>query len=246
MELEVKFAETAKDFAVRFNEAIKIETDVNVLEYATNVARMFHGAKFPSGYELVIDMPNCPTVIQEMFRVSYGLKKLTMKIPTDRIYNAQYFAIGHSTNHSTLEELVLPDEIKFSNFFNFANRAYRLKIVNCGLGKNGVGIDLSESTSNESCFDECRELVEVRFKKNTITKSIGFAKSDKLSRDSIKSIMNAIVNSHDITGQTLTLSKAAVDAAFLWEHEGIETPGSESPEWSDTVGNVPLWTISLA
>jgi hypothetical protein len=58
--------------------------------------------------------------------------------------------------------------------------------------------------------------------------------------------MNALVNSHDITGQTLTLSKAAVDAAFMWEHDDIETPGSESPEWSDTVGNVPLWTISLA
>lgn len=164
----------------------------NVLEYATTVSRMFYGAAFPDGHKLVIDMPNSPTNIQEMFRVSYGLKKLTMKIPTNRAYNAQYFLMGHSTNRSTLEELVLPDGIKFSNFMNFANRAHELKIVNCGLGEDGVGIDLSESTSNENCFDACDELVEVRFKENTITMSVDFVQSSKLSDASIESIINGL------------------------------------------------------
>lgn len=176
---------------------------VNLMQYASQIDGMFYGVSFPSGFEITLDLPNCPADINGMFRTAYGIKKLTMNIPTDRTYNASYFAMGSTTNRSTLEELVLPDGIKFSNVNRFAVRAYALTTVNCGLGENGVGIDLSECADTTSCFDYCVELVEIRFNAGTIKKSISFAQSSKLSDTSITSIINGL--DYNAEGQTLTV-----------------------------------------
>ena len=180
-------------------EAGKAEGGDNALQYATQVNRMFNTAAFPDGYEMVVDMPNSPTNISEMFRVSYGLRKLELIVPTDRTYNASYFVYGSATNRSTLEEMVLPDRIKFSNFSNFALRCYALKTVS-------GSIDLSESTTNENCFSTCSELTELRFVPGTITESLSFNQSAKLSDASIASIVNGLADLTLQTAQSVTLN----------------------------------------
>lgn len=176
--------------------------DGNDLQYASQIDGMFYGVAFPDSYEMALDLPNCPADINGMFRTAYGIKKLTMNIPTDRTYNASYFAMGSTSDRSTLEEMAFPDGVKFSNVNRFAVRAYALTTVNCGLGENGVGIDLSECTDHTSCFDYCTELVEIRFKAETITKSISLAQSSNLSDASIDSIVEGLAL---VSGQTLTL-----------------------------------------
>lgn len=222
----------------------------DVLQYATTPARLFYKAVFPAlpafpdGYELVLDMPNCTTDLKEMFRMAGGLRKLTLNVPTNKSYNVSYFAYDNSDKYSTLKEIVLPNGIKFSNFSYFANRNSFLKTVS-------GAIDLSESTSNENCFAYCPELVDVEFVLGKITKSISFAQSTKLSHASITSIMNAL--SAAGAGQTVTLSKEAVDTAFqdFQNAEGdnpIVIPGSNTNEWNSvaSIATEELgWAVTL-
>lgn len=168
----------------------------NPLKYATQVQRVFYKAVFPEEYELTFENPTCPANIMEMFRMASNLRKLTIDIPTDKAYNASYLVYDNSDYNSTLEEIVLPDGIKFSNFAFFAHFNKYLKTVS-------GAIDLSESTSNSDCFRYCTELVDVRFVVGTITKSISFAQSAKLSDASITSIVNGL--SADALEQTLTV-----------------------------------------
>lgn len=168
----------------------------NPLKYITQANRLFYKAVFPPEYELTFENPNCPANITDMFRIASGLKKLTVNIPTDKSYNAGYFVYDSSAHYSTLVELILPNGIKFSNFINFASENQHLKTIE-------GAIDLSESTSNSACFANCPELVDVSFVASTITKSISFAQSPKLSDESITSIINGL--SADAVEQTLTV-----------------------------------------
>lgn len=237
MKIDVTFSEKDCKFTPEFGESIQIDT-AGVLEYVTQVNRLFYKAEFPAGYELEVNMPNCPDNISEMFRIASELKKLTLIVPTNKAYNASYFVYDTVSEYSTLEELNLPSGIKFSNFSNFATRNKHLKAVN-------GAIDLSESTSNESCFTYCLELVDVSFVFGTITKSISFAQSTKLSRASIESILAGLYEVGD--GQTLTLSESAVDKAYAWDIGMGEEPGTTSPLWQEAVIHYTEkgWTITL-
>lgn len=242
MELAVKFQEINLEINAPFGEWIEIVEDDDPLQYVTQGNRLFYRAVFPEGYELSLDLPNCPNNISEMFRIASGLKKLTVKIPTDKAYNASYFIYDTLTQYSTLEELNLPNGIKVSNFSGFAMRNSYLKTVT-------GSIDLSESTSNDACFDYCPELGEVRFVGDSIKKSISFAQSTKLSRASIDSILDGLSEIGD--GRTLTLSETAVDNAYKivggYAGDGADVPGTENPEWYDTIGYFTGvgWTITL-
>lgn len=66
--------------------------------------------------------------------------------------------------------------------------------------------------------------------------------STKLTKASIESIMEAL--SLTATGQTLTLSKTAVDNAFH-DPEGEDVIGSASADWNSLMESKPNWTITL-
>lgn len=170
----------------------------NLLNYVStswsgNFASMFYRVQFPDGYEIELDIPNAPQKLDQMFRLAAGFRKLSFIVPTDTAYSACYFVSGSSSGTSALEELALPCGIKFSNFEKFALYDKKLKSITFLGGSDGkVGIDLSESTSNDSCFMDCPELEEIRFEPNTITLSLYFKQSTKLSDESIASIVNGL------------------------------------------------------
>ena len=89
-------------------------------------------------------------------------------------------------------------------------------------------------TSYNNTFTQCYNLKEIRFEGVTIGKSISFQHSTSLSEDSITNIINNLLGT--VSGQTLTLSSAAVTSAF-----GSTT----SAEWTALIATKSNWTISL-
>lgn len=169
----------------------------NILQYVSssgNIDRLFCRADFKGTDEINIKIPDCPADLSEMFTFVVGLRKVTLDIPTTKAYDGYRFLYGGgaATDVGTsVEELVLPDGIKFSNFTNFARNAPNLETIK---GK----IDLSECEIYPNPFQKCASLENVAFMEESIPFSISFANSPNLSDASIKSIIKGLV---DLTGQ---------------------------------------------
>ena len=186
------------------------------LLYATSIGGMFFCAAFPEGYELSLKLPNC-TSLDQTFREATGIKKITLDLQTDTAFPAAYFVMmpASKPDASSVEEIVLPDGIKFSNFVNFALRAKKLRTIT-------GAIDLSASTNNGSCFADCYALKNVRFVEGTITKTIDFAAPRDLSRDSVESMARGLDS--NVTDQYLRFNSAVFDKlqpSGEWEDLGV-------------------------
>lgn len=79
-------------------------------------------------------------------------------------------------------------------------------------------------------FTNCTALKNVTFS-GTIGNSLTLSAATKLSRASIENIVSCL--SDTATGMTLTLSQAAVDAAF------------EADDWTALLATKPNWTVTL-
>lgn len=105
---------------------------------------------------------------------------------------------------------------------------------------------VSEETQFSNTFQNCPLLENIVFE-GVIAHDLAFAKSTKLTRASIESIVNHL--SDTVSGKTLTLSKAAVDREFEGISPGDFTtivPGSESVDWYSMVNiGKPNWEIIL-
>lgn len=188
-------------------EAGKASVNVaDVLKYAKSADSLFSGATFPDGYELTIDISSIAENISNMFRKSMGMKRLTLivqpEVLPNKVYNAGYFFYGTSGIKPTVEEIVLPDGIKFSDFGRFTGYCESLTTI-------AGSIDLSECTVTQYCFMNCYALREVRFVPETIKISIDFGHCAKLSvgenpdTSSIQSIVDGLATV--TTSQTITL-----------------------------------------
>lgn len=132
-----------------------------------------------------------------------------------------------------------------------------------------VELNVGESTSYGEAFYHC-DVLENIVMTGIITTSVSFSHSSKLSKDSILGkvatdeqiaaktnlvtldgvsyfggIFGALATPEDnISGQTLTLSKTAVNKAFATTDGG--TDGSTSQEWQLLIAPFTNWTITLS
>lgn len=174
-----------------------------VFAYMVHPDGLFYKTAFPEGTELKMDMPVCDGTLTEMFRLVTGLDVLELNLP-DVLCKANYSLYG-----SSVRVLRLPNGLRASDFTYFANRCSLLEEV---WGR----IDLTESSSNENCFNNCKQLREVRFAPGSIRKSLSFYQSDKLSAESVASILAGLATVQET--QTLSLHatvKASLTAAQL-------------------------------
>ncbi len=95
-------------------------------------------------------------------------------------------------------------------------------------------IRTKESTKWNIPFSECASLVNITFEGRIGQNGLSLADSPKLSRASIESVIGAL--SDTANGKSITLSKAAVSAAY---------GSTESVRWATLIGTKPNWTISL-
>jgi hypothetical protein len=107
------------------------------------------------------------------------------------------------------------EEIEWYGLPSDAN--YTKTFVNCSKLKKVTGdeIDLSFNTSSLSqTFFGCQLLQEIKFKPNTINTNISFSDCPSLSRDTVLSIINAIVDDSGITINFHAIIKSLNDVAI--------------------------------
>lgn len=174
-----------------------------VLNYLNDYVQLFYKAVLPDGYSIVISRQDMPDALTDMLRLARGIRSVTLNIQNSTTYKASGFAYSSTTNEGgDIEEINLPENIKFSAFSNFACSNYKLQKVS-------GAIDLSQSTNNTSCFSNCLELVDVRFVAGTIAASIPFGSSSNLSDESVQSIIDGLMAVTE--QQTLTLHSTVVN-----------------------------------
>lgn len=137
------------------------------------------------------------------------------------------------TGCTTLTEINVPIYAKNTRLIYTFNNCTELKTIAL-LHMDGV-------TDFSNCFFGCDYLQNITIG-GSIEKNISLAQSTKLNKASIESIMEAL--SLTATGQTLTLSKTAVDNAFH-DPEGEDVIGSASADWNSLMESKPNWTITL-
>lgn len=103
---------------------------------------------------------------------------------------------------------------------------------------------VGEQCTFDQTFINCSALKNIVFE-GIIGNNMDFRWSTLLTRASIESIVNHL--SDDALSKTLTLSKTAVDDAFIFYFEEIEVPGSDetNPYWTPLRDSKPNWTITL-
>ncbi len=152
---------------------------------------------------VVLNLDNATSLAQLFVSTSEETKNTTVEHLTINVPNAVTGAnqmITSSTNDKTLKHLTLNVDLSNAKRFNnMLTKIHALEII------DGTPINLSSATNINNIFSLCSALKEVRFVANTIKLSITFAESDKLSTDTIQSIIDGLADLTGGTAQTLTL-----------------------------------------
>jgi hypothetical protein len=171
------------------------------LPNATNIGGAFASwdtEPIPIVEELILNAPNITTddknSTSTVFGSNYGVKKVVLNLPEESQFIGAMFS-----NARNLEELVLNFSTKnITRYINAFNTTALKRIV-------GV-LDFTSATTVTSMFDKCNLLEDVTFEPNTLSLSISLAQSNKLTAESIQSIIDGLATVE--TAQTLTLNKA--------------------------------------
>lgn len=104
------------------------------------------------------------------------------------------------------------------------------------------GLPTAENGVVSNLFRNCPALEHLTLIGTLRQGNLGLQDSPKLDRESIVGLIDAL--SDAVTGQTLTLSKTAVDKAF--ETAAGATDGSMSAAWTELLATKPDWTVALS
>lgn len=164
---------------------------VNWLEYATSIKGMFADVNFQTGTEIELNLKNI-TLIEDAFRRTSGLKKITLNAPESDVGVGAAYAFWGATNN----ELETIDLSGFKRSFSSMAHTFR----GCPNLKYIYGeLDMSTCTQAGGMFLDSKIIQEVRFKKGSICINIDCSSSSNLSTESIQSIIDGLA---DLTGET--------------------------------------------
>jgi hypothetical protein len=179
----------------------------DLFQYATNASYLFNNAKFPNGYELLLNIPNFKESLDRVLRYATGVRKVTLKGNVNNV--AASFQYAFQGNANTSIEII--DAIQWGEGGlkpSYANSCFSSTKLHTILGE----IDMSACVNTNNMFADAYALLEVRFKENTIgsiysenAKVISFINSPVLSDASIQSIIDGLADLTGATAQTLTL-----------------------------------------
>lgn len=187
--------------------------DGNVLLYAVTIPS-YANAAFPDGYELTLNIPNFTpdsNLLGNWANVT-GLKRLKL------VSSAAASELNASTlmNSSSIEVF---DISEFPRNFTRMTSTF----LHCRYLREIIGaFDFTGAVFNGYEFFNCYALEEIRIKTGTLNKSMAVAQSDKLSAESIQSIIDGLADLTGQTTQTLTLH-ATVGAKLTDEQKATVT-----------------------
>ena len=166
----------------------------DLFQYATNGAHLFASATFPDNYELTINMPNVIESAERIVRYAKGLRKVTLKGNTEnKAISFQYAFQGDS---KSLLEIVDATEWGDGGMKpSYANSMFANQKLHTVLG----AIDFSECVNVNSTFADARGLIYIRFKAETLSRTLSMLQCASLSDESIQSIIDGLA---DLTGGT--------------------------------------------
>lgn len=174
----------------------------DILQYATNADYLFNAATFPDGYELTINIPNMTENANRLVRYAKGVKKVVLKGNTAN--NAIGLQYAFQNDSKGMLEIVDATEWGEGGLKpTYANNCFANNKLQSILGE----IDMSVVVNVSSMFNSAESLMDVRFKANTIKKSLEFGQSYNLTADSVQSIVDGLADLTGQTTQTLTLHK---------------------------------------
>lgn len=181
---------------------VNVESGENPLEYATNIEQLFQLAVFPSGTEHTINVPNFKENANRCFRYTKGIKRINFKGNTNNNTISLQYAFQQYTSNTELEIV---------DFSEFGDGGIKPTYANNGFSEAvllhsilGI-IDFSNVANINNMFGNCRALVNVALKPNSLSKTIGFINSPLLSDESIQSIIEGLADLTGADAQTITL-----------------------------------------
>lgn len=165
----------------------------------------------------------------------------------DKIFNPKYPITPTSVNGISYifqwNQQITDTKVPITAFGNCSYAFYQTAFL-----KRIPKLIFNGATNVSNMFYKCNALEELNAE-GELTLSLSLAESTKLNKASITSLINVLSTS--TSGQTLTLSKTAVDDAFmelqLNDDGTIEyyMPGSNSEEWNALISTKSNWTINL-
>ena len=194
--LPSKGAETAETLEQVPQRIGEIEYSPNVLLYAKTLPS-YSGVAFPEGYELTLNIPNFTlpdTGSPIVFSGTTGIKWLKLVSSATVQAYSMTTAFYSSTSFEELDMTEFP-----RSFTSMASTFLHCRNLRKILGE----LDLTQATFNTYEFYNCSALEELRIKAGTLSKSIAIAQSDKLSAETIQSIIDGLAQV--ATAQKLTL-----------------------------------------
>ena len=213
-----------------YEEGYNKATEENPAYYMWVKGFQWQGQTFPEGFNFVLRLRNKPDDMNAAIMRTTGIKAITLICEAE---GACSFA--QLIRESTVEVLDLtkfkPKPNAFSYFAYGANKLVSIY----------GALDLSQCTTATLSFGTARSLKDIEFVENSINMSIDFQYSTNLTTASLTSIINGL--NADVTGQTLTLSKTAVNNAFGIDIDDVWT---WTDEWNILRDSKSNWTFSYA
>lgn len=217
------------DMTEAFNEGYNKATEENPFYYAQGLSSVFQGANFPENYNVVIKVRTLSST-NSMF--SYAFNNCTGAKTIKLISEERERKISMVSSFAVVASRATLEIIDLTEFYRKPT-ALQIAFQNQKKLKSILGaLDLTDCTNAINPFNGCSALENIEFVANTIKISISFSPCTKLSKASIESIVNGL--NSDVTEQTLTLSKTAVNNSFT------------DTEWEALKNTKSNWTINLS
>ena len=150
-------------------------------------------------------------------------------LPSNSSRGATYGMFDACIQLEEIEDLNIPAGAYYATWHNCVSLK-KIAVVRCAAGK-----------AFTMAFVNCNALEDVTFTGTMSMNGLDLQYSPKLNRASIESLIDVL--SASTSGLTVTLSKAAVNAAF--ETSEGANDGSASDEWATKILEKSKWTISL-
>lgn len=204
----------------------------NPIYYAMKFTGLFSSATFPENYDFVLNVKKAPTDMSNMFMTATGLKTVKL-ISEDNTNDIIYQACFR--DNKTLETVDLTE-------YNRKPTTVAYMFLGASALKSVYGaLDFTNCTNTTIWLNGAYLLEDIEFVPNTINITIPFQWCTKLTKASITSAINGL--NADVTGQTVTFNKYAVNNAF---GINVDDESTYTDEFNTLRQSRSNWTFAYA
>ena len=180
----------------------EVESGGFLWQNVVNYDHLFFGVEFPTNTEIALDISNHyllkeSTESKRIPVINYAFANITGLTSVKIILNNSYpISMIGAFGSKNIQKVDLSEAPLIAN----ASYAFQYSNIEEVIGE----LDFTFSTSVKSMFEWCTSLTSVRFKKETLALSISLNKSNRLTNESIQSIIDGLADLTDKTTQTIT------------------------------------------